>query len=189
MRRQGGSLRLLPLPGHLHEDAHRSAFRLAKGLRSLYRKILDEKIRHAGLQIIEQRLKSGLADFKTLGQADKSFRRPWTLQIDLGRQHIATSLLDRGFDSFLQTRAGNRDGLANKKWRPIVRRIPLALELRRSLRLAIQAVKNCAVLVKRRVRVEEARDHVDGDPGETDQDRYVNQQRQPSSANRSHRRQ
>ena len=63
MRRQGGSLRLLPLSGHRHEDAHRSAFRFAKGLRSLYRKILNEKIRHAGFEIIEQRLQERLDRF------------------------------------------------------------------------------------------------------------------------------
>ncbi len=50
------SLGLSPLSGHHDKDAHWCAFRFAKGLWSLYRKILDEKIRHAGFEIVEQRL-------------------------------------------------------------------------------------------------------------------------------------
>ena len=50
------SLGLSPLSGYHDKDAHWCAFRFAKGLWSLYRKILNEKIRHAGFEIVEQRL-------------------------------------------------------------------------------------------------------------------------------------
>ena len=106
------SLGVFPLTGDDNQDPHRRRFGFAKGLRSLYREIFDEKIGHAGFDIVEQGLQCSLIDLQTFGEADKPFRCLGSLQIDLGRTAPAARFLDRFLDPRLQGRAGDCEGLA-----------------------------------------------------------------------------
>ena len=111
----------LPLPGNRQQNAQLAVAGLGETCRRLHDELIDKQERHAGLDIVEQLLQARLVDLATGNDAEKSClglrALLGTLQVDLGRQHLAAEPCHgRGY-ALQQVRAGDSDRFALQKRR------------------------------------------------------------------------